>query len=71
MRDKGIHSRYKVTTSSKRGLPVAENLLARSFTPTALNRVWTSDVNYLWTDEGWLYLAIVLDLLTTRWLAGR
>jgi len=66
MRDNGIHARhkrrYKVTTDSKHGLPVAENLLARSFTPTAPNQVWTSDITYLWTDEGWLYLAIVLDL---------
>jgi transposase InsO family protein len=66
MRDHGIYARhkrrYKVTTDSKHGLPVAENLLARNFTPTAPNQVWTSDITYLWTDEGWLYLAIVLDL---------
>ena len=66
MRDNGIHARhkrrYKVTTDSKHGLPVAGNLLARNFTPTAPNQVWTSDITYLWTDEGWLYLAIVLDL---------
>jgi putative transposase len=54
--------RYKVTTDSKHALPVAENLLARNFTPAAPNQVWTSDITYLWTDEGWLYLAIVLDL---------
>jgi transposase InsO family protein len=41
---------------------VAENLLDRDFTPTAPNQVWTSDITYLWTDEGWLYLAVVLDL---------
>jgi putative transposase len=46
----------------KHGLPVAENLLDRNFTPTAPNQVWTADITYLWTDEGWLYLAIVLDL---------
>ena len=66
MREHGIHARhkrrYKVTTDSKHGLPVAENLLARNFTPKAPNRVWKSDITYLWTDEGWLYLAIVLDL---------
>ena len=66
MRDNGIYARhkrrYKVTTDSKHGLPVAENLLARKFTPTAPNQIWTSDITYLWTDEGWLYLAIVLDL---------
>jgi transposase InsO family protein len=66
MRENGIHGRhkrrYKVTTDSKHGLPVAPNLLERNFTPAAPNQVWTSDITYLWTDEGWLYLAIVLDL---------
>ena len=66
MRENGIHARhkrrYKVTTDSKHGLPVADNLLDRNFTPVAPNQVWTSDITYLWTDEGWLYLAIVLDL---------
>ncbi len=41
---------------------MAQNLLGRNFTPTAPNQLWTSDITYLWTDEGWLYLAIVLDL---------
>jgi putative transposase len=65
MRDRGIHARhkrrYKVTTDSKHSLPVAENLLARNFTPTGPNQVWTSDIAYLWTVEGRLYLAIVFD----------
>lgn len=54
--------RFKVTTDSKHNLPIAPNLLDRNFTPDALNQVWTSDITYLWTDEGWLYLAIVIDL---------
>lgn len=66
MRENGIRARhkrrYKVTTNSKHGLPVAANLLERNFTPAAPDQVWTSDITYLWTDEGWLYLAIVLDL---------
>jgi len=66
MRENGIRARhkrrFKVTTDSKHGLPVAVNLLDRNFTPTSPNQVWTSDITYLWTDEGWLYLAIVLDL---------
>jgi putative transposase len=66
MRENGIRARhkrrYKATTDSGHRLPVAENLLNRHFTPTAPNQVWTSDITYLWTDEGWLYLAIVLDL---------
>ena len=66
MRENGIRARhkrrFKVTTDSRHTLPVASNLLDRNFTPKAPNRVWTSDITYLWTDEGWLYLAIVLDL---------
>ena len=46
-----------------------ENLLARNFTPTAPNHVWTSDITYQWTDEGWLYLAIVL--VSTDWPINR
>lgn len=66
MREKDIRARhkrrYKVTTDSKHNLPIAPNLLDRNFNPAAPNQVWTSDITYLWTDEGWLYLAIVLDL---------
>lgn len=66
MREPGIRARhkrrYKATTDSKHRLPVADNLLARNFAPMAPNQAWTSDITYLWTDEGWLYLAIVLDL---------
>ena len=66
MRENDIRARhkrrYKVTTDSKHNLPVAPNLLDRNFTPTGPNLAWTSDITYLWTDEGWLYLAIVLDL---------
>lgn len=66
MRAHGLRARhkrrYKATTDSKHGLPVADNVLARDFAPTAPNQAWSSDITYLWTDEGWLYLAIVLDL---------
>ncbi len=66
MQENGIKAkhkrRFKVTTDSKHSLPIAPNLLERNFTPTAPNQVWTSDITYLWTDEGWLYLAITLDL---------
>ncbi len=74
MRDNGIHARhkrrYKVTTDSKHGLPVAENLLARNFTRTAPNPVWTSDMTDRWTDEGGLSLAIVLDLFNREVVGG-
>ena len=66
MQENGIKAkhkrRFKVTTDSKHNLPIAPNLLERNFSPSAPNQVWASDITYLWTDEGWLYLAIVLDL---------
>lgn len=54
--------RYKATTDSRHRYPVAPNLLNRTFNPDAPNKVWASDITYLWTDAGWLYLAVVLDL---------
>ncbi|MCL4659378.1 IS3 family transposase [Burkholderia multivorans] len=54
--------RYRVTTDSGHKLPVAPNVLNREFSPAEPNRVFTSDITYIWTDEGWLYLAVTLDL---------
>ncbi len=54
--------KYKATTNSKHTLPVAPNLLAQDFTAKAPNQKWVSDITYLWTDEGWLYLAVIIDL---------
>jgi transposase InsO family protein len=54
--------KFKVTTDSKHNLPVAANLLNRDFTASALNQKWVGDISYIWTDEGWLYLAVVIDL---------
>ena len=66
MREAGIRARhkrrYKATTDSKHSLPVADNVLARNFAPEAPNKVWTGDITYIATGEGWLYLAVVLDL---------
>ena len=66
MRENGIRARhkrrFKATTDSKHALPVAPNLLNRNFVPAAPNRAWSADMTYIWTDEGWLYLAVVLDL---------
>jgi len=54
--------KFKATTDSKHDLPVAENLLDRHFVCDGPNRVWVSDITYIWTLEGWLYLAVVIDL---------
>jgi putative transposase len=62
IRAKRVKSFRTATTDSRHGLPVAENLLARQFTRTRPNEAWTSDITYLWTAEGWLYLVVFLDL---------
>jgi putative transposase len=54
--------KFKATTYSKHGLPVAENILNQQFQVTAPNEVWVSDITYVPTDEGWLYLAGHKDL---------
>ena len=56
--------RYRTTTSSRHTLPVAPNLLGRKFVAIAPNATWAADITYVPTGEGWLYLAIVLDLCT-------
>jgi len=57
--------RFKVTTRSHQVSGVTD-LVRRNFTASAPNRVWTSDITYLWTQEGWVYLAIILDLYARR-----
>lgn len=54
--------KYRVTTNSKHNWPVAPNIVNRNFTTDAPNKKWFTDMTYIWTYEGWLYLAFVLDL---------
>ena len=56
--------KYKATTNSKHNLPVAPNMLQQDFSAEAPNQKWVSDITYLWTDEGWLYLAVIIDLFS-------
>lgn len=56
--------KYKATTQSNHDLPVAPNILAQHFEAEAPNQKWVSDITYIWTEEGWLYLAVVLDLFS-------
>jgi transposase InsO family protein len=58
--------RFKVTTNSKHNQPVAENLLGQNFEAQRPNQVWVSDITYIWTHEGWLYLAVILDLFSRQ-----
>ncbi|QAU43288.1 hypothetical protein XH83_38860 (plasmid) [Bradyrhizobium sp. CCBAU 53351] len=54
------------TTDSRHDLPIAPNLLDRNFIATAPNRIWLADITYIETDQGWLYLAAVMDLYSRR-----
>ncbi len=70
MRQHGIRAkgkkRFKVTTNSNHDLPIAQNLLDRQFTVAKPDRVWVGDITYIPTDEGWLYLAVVIDLFSRQ-----
>jgi hypothetical protein len=71
MQQNGLRARGRrrfrvVTTDSNHALPIAPNLLARNFTVAAPNTVWAGDMTYIPTREGWLYLAVVLDLFSRR-----
>ena len=74
MRREGIAAKtrrkFRCTTDSNHGRPVAENVLDRRFEPEAPNRAWTADITYVATGEGWLYLAAVEDLYSRR-IVGR
>ncbi len=58
--------KFKATTNSKHNLPVAENLLKQDFTTASPNAVWVSDITYVSTLEGWLYLAVIIDLYSRQ-----
>jgi len=68
MRAAGLRSKvrrkYRVTTDSKHHFPVAPNLLERKCTTTAPDKVWASDITYLATRSGWLYLTVIIDLFS-------
>jgi transposase InsO family protein len=71
MQQHGIRARGKrrfrlMTTDSRHSLPIAPNLLNRNFTVAAPNQAWTGDITYISTGEGWLFLAVVIDLFSRR-----
>lgn len=70
MRQAGIHSevrkKYVATTNSKHDHPVAENLLDRNFQPEQSGQAWVSDITYIRTGQGWLYLTIIMELRTRK-----
>lgn len=70
MRESGIRAKsarkYKATTDSNHRLPVAPNVLDRRFIVDSPNKVWASDITYLWTRQGWMYAAVIIDLFSRR-----
>jgi putative transposase len=70
MRDNGLCARqkrrFKRTTDSEHSWPIAPNLLDQDFAATAPNQKWGADISYIWTREGWFYLAVVMDLFSRR-----
>lgn len=70
MKDNGIKAgskrKFVVTTDNKHSLPITPNLTQRDFTASAPNEVWTDDITYIASHEGWLELAVVLDLFSRQ-----
>src|SRR5262245_33648078 len=73
MRERGLTARrrrrFRLTTRSQHRLPIAPNQLARQFAQATPNRAWVTDITYIPTGEGWLYLAVILDL-SSRFVVG-
>jgi len=77
MRENGLKGRqprrYRRTTDSHHGFALAPNLLGQDFTAVRPNEKWVADISYIWTQEGWLYLAVIIDLYARRvvgWATG-
>ena len=70
MKEAGVsvrrRKRYKVTTNSNHQQPVFDNLVQRQFDVPQIDQVYAADVTYIWTQEGWLYLAVVIDLCSRK-----
>lgn len=70
MREKALAARkrrrFRTTTDSKHGFPIAPNVLARDFSASGPDQAWVTDITFLWTKQGWLYLAAILDLFSRR-----
>lgn len=75
MRENGLRGlqrrRFRRTTDSRHRLPVAENLVAQNFRTAKPNQLWVGDITYIWTTEGWAYLAVVIDACHAKSSAGR
>jgi putative transposase len=59
-----MRRKFRVTTHSKHSLPKAANLVRQNFSTDKPNRLWVSDITYIWTKEGWIYLAVIIDVFS-------
>ena len=70
MRKKGLKARikkkFKATTDSNHDYPIAPNILNRNFTTDKPDKAWVSDITYIWTYQGWLYLCVIIDLFARK-----
>jgi len=70
MKAKGLYARrrrnFKATTDSRHDYPIAPNILARNFRVTRKNQVWVSDITYIRTKQGWMYLSVIIDLFNRK-----
>ncbi len=70
LRENGLNHRmkkkFRITTNSKHNHNVSPNLLNRDFSATAPNQKWVSDITYIWTAEGWIYLCVIIDLYSRK-----
>jgi putative transposase len=65
-RPQRLKKRYVRTTDSNHAFPIAPDLVGRDFSAQAPNKIWVTDITYIWTNEGWLYLAAIVDLYSRR-----
>ena len=61
-----VKRKFRTTTDSKHNHLIAPNLLEQNFTAKLPNQIWVSDITYIWTLEGWLYLSVILDLCSRK-----
>jgi transposase InsO family protein len=61
-----VKRQYVTTTNSNHDLPIAENVLNRKSTTTEPDKAWVADITYIPTEQGWLYLAVIIDLFSRR-----
>ncbi len=70
MKKHGIRAKtrrkFRITTDSKHSHPIAPNVLERNFSPSTPNATWAGDITYVWTEEGWLFLAVIIDLYSRQ-----